>query len=1211
MATSITPPPPVYLATGGTATIGLTSPAITTPGTSASSVQIGQRFTYSVSFVVPVTGADNLVLTSTLAPGLAYATASGSVTCTVAAATPSDSGCITLSPVSIPVGQPPGPPPTLADAAALQAIKLGPPSASSGAGSRTFSVALGGAGTTGKNPGIRYTTAANAASPTPTVQVNVSYDVYVADPTVTPGGPADTSPATVVLPSGGGAADTTSAAYDTVPGGVGNPVASVPDLTSSSPPITVINPLLTAPTVAVSQAHAEVGVTNPGPDLVQVFVTVTPATLGTAYATTVLVTLPDGLLAVNGADEAAYPAGNGTPVCAGPGGITCVVGQGAGPGVDGAPIAPFSPAATTSPTTCTLGGSGVKPDPAVVGSTVAAQITSLPPTPDGSNPFTLTFDACVVPGTTFGTGSETTVKAAETWYSQTPPAQPDTATGSPAAHEYPTAGLPSTWLTGITTLDFTGTTSSVALASAGANYTIGDAVPYAVTVGLPEATSPNLDPGTGGLPAFYVCVFIPAGMTFGTATTAPSTGPGITGPGGAVAAPTALTSGFHDTNCESQLAAQQSGTTMAELDYPAGWTVAYDGAYGNDTFTQPFTLVVGPDPTPLGGGSTATAAVSAGVMNRSQTATAPSGQITVVAPELSLAATIGTPTAAAASYGPGSPVPVTVTLTNANKDSLSAPANNAHVQMKVPAATTTLLASGIVTSGPAGQPAKQTHTTTWTPVVTTSPPGAGFNTIDYTDSAPVLPGTTTTFTFTFHIQGLVLNGTPIPVTADLVAATTQAAASPPAAAGRTYSSSATPRSLQYVAPGQASLNVVGPTAVITATITGPAGTVAPGSTPTYTITVTNNGPSPIGAVKVSVSSTPQLTGVLITPTSGRGTYSQSSGLWTVPLATSGPNQSAQLTVTGTVPQTATGTITVSTVATTGPGVEDLNPAKGKASVTEPLQTAVDISVKVTQQGSLFSGSVATYTITVANAGPSAAGNITLTDTLPAGTGFKDASGSGWVCGKILPLACTFAGPLAAGKSTQVVTDVIIDTATGQNVTDTATVATASDTNPTNNTASVIGTVLAAEITTAGGGAGSTPATQTGSSGATSVTAGAPGATSSSPASSAAALASTGDNEQGQAGFALVLLLAGLLLVLITRFRRPVPAVAVDLGGGPQGGGARGGGAQRSGVHFGGGHFGGKRSGGEPVDGARGPAVDGAGALPGAPPSAPPGRSAPA
>ena len=81
-----------------------------------------------------------------------------------------------------------------------------------------------------------------------------------------------------------------------------------------------------------------------------------------------------------------------------------------------------------------------------------------------------------------------------------------------------------------------------------------------------------------------------------------------------------------------------------------------------------------------------------------------------------------------------------------------------------------------------------------------------------------------------------------------------------------------------------------------------------------------------------------------------------------------------------------------------------------------MTARVDISV--TKTGAVTSDRVATWTIAVANAGPSSTvGPTTVTDPLPAGLSFVSAGGDGWTCSAANSLVtCTYAGLIPAGSS---------------------------------------------------------------------------------------------------------------------------------------------------------------------------------------------------
>lgn len=102
----------------------------------------------------------------------------------------------------------------------------------------------------------------------------------------------------------------------------------------------------------------------------------------------------------------------------------------------------------------------------------------------------------------------------------------------------------------------------------------------------------------------------------------------------------------------------------------------------------------------------------------------------------------------------------------------------------------------------------------------------------------------------------------------------------------------------------------------------------------------------------------------------------------------------------------------------------------------------------------------TYTLTVGNAGPDSATNVTVTDTLPGGITYGSASGSGWSCSQASgAVTCTLAS-LAAGATSPIVINVTAP-ATAGTITNAATASSStSDPNPNNNTASATTTVQA-------------------------------------------------------------------------------------------------------------------------------------------------------
>jgi uncharacterized repeat protein (TIGR01451 family) len=125
----------------------------------------------------------------------------------------------------------------------------------------------------------------------------------------------------------------------------------------------------------------------------------------------------------------------------------------------------------------------------------------------------------------------------------------------------------------------------------------------------------------------------------------------------------------------------------------------------------------------------------------------------------------------------------------------------------------------------------------------------------------------------------------------------------------------------------------------------------------------------------------------------------------------------------------------------------------------------DLSVTKTRSpvGPVTVGTNVTYTVTVINNGPNYAGNVTLTDAVPAGTGFVSLTfPAGWTCtspavGSAGTITCNETS-LAVGEvaTFKVVATVNCDVADGTQIGNTASVsaATPPDNNPNNNNSTV-------------------------------------------------------------------------------------------------------------------------------------------------------------
>ncbi|KAB8193879.1 DUF11 domain-containing protein, partial [Lysobacter maris] len=181
-----------------------------------------------------------------------------------------------------------------------------------------------------------------------------------------------------------------------------------------------------------------------------------------------------------------------------------------------------------------------------------------------------------------------------------------------------------------------------------------------------------------------------------------------------------------------------------------------------------------------------------------------------------------------------------------------------------------------------------------------------------------------------------------------------------------------------------------------------------------------------------------------------------------PAAPIAAGANASIRVNVAIDASATGDVT-NVVAIAGGGDPDplpTCPAAGNpqcAQVTSTLDTSADVSITKSNGASTYvPGASTVYTVVVANAGPSAASNVQVQDTAPAGTTL-----TGWTCtGVACPVASGSGNlnhtlpVLAAGASVSYALTVQIDSDTSGSITNTATAtSTTPDPNAANNSAS--------------------------------------------------------------------------------------------------------------------------------------------------------------
>jgi len=237
-------------------------------------------------------------------------------------------------------------------------------------------------------------------------------------------------------------------------------------------------------------------------------------------------------------------------------------------------------------------------------------------------------------------------------------------------------------------------------------------------------------------------------------------------------------------------------------------------------------------------------------------------------------------------------------------------------------------------------------------------------------------------------------------------------------------------------------------------------TAVPGSGDTYTIVVTNAGPSAVTGASITDTFPATFTNVTYTAVaSGGATGFTASGTGNInDTSVDMPvGSTITYTVTGTISATATGSLINTATVTVPAGVIDPTPANNTATDTDTLTPVADLQITKTDgKTAVVPGTTNSYTIVVTNTGPSAVSGATIVDTFPAtftnvtytavatggATGFA-TSGSGNInqSGVNMPVGSTI---------TYTVTGTVSASATGS-LSNTATVAVpAGTTDPTPN-----------------------------------------------------------------------------------------------------------------------------------------------------------------
>lgn len=234
-----------------------------------------------------------------------------------------------------------------------------------------------------------------------------------------------------------------------------------------------------------------------------------------------------------------------------------------------------------------------------------------------------------------------------------------------------------------------------------------------------------------------------------------------------------------------------------------------------------------------------------------------------------------------------------------------------------------------------------------------------------------------------------------------------------------------------------------------------AGNLTAGADETYTLTVTNDGPSDVSSFTITDTLDFNLTyqsatgatcgavGQVVTCTGGA--------------ITSGNQAVVDVAVTVNASATTGATITNTAEVTPPADVNDPDMSNNDSAVNNTVDVSADLSITKAHTGNFTAGADTNdFTIEVTNNGPSDATVFTMTDVLPAGMTYVNGTGTGVTCGSAgQTVTCTFGPTISAGQTVAITLTVAVDAdiVGGTTLDNSASVASATpDPNTGNNTA---------------------------------------------------------------------------------------------------------------------------------------------------------------
>ena len=176
---------------------------------------------------------------------------------------------------------------------------------------------------------------------------------------------------------------------------------------------------------------------------------------------------------------------------------------------------------------------------------------------------------------------------------------------------------------------------------------------------------------------------------------------------------------------------------------------------------------------------------------------------------------------------------------------------------------------------------------------------------------------------------------------------------------------------------------------------GPA-TIVAGSAATWTVTVTNAGPGQADNVTITDVLPASATYVSHSIAAGSATCS-TTGTLVCDAGDLAPGATVTILVTAEIADTDPDGSTVANTAFVETDTIDPDPTNDQETVTSDIVRSADLSItKTALDNPVIAGETVSYTVTVTNAGPSIATDVTVTDPIPAGLTF-DAAASDASC----------------------------------------------------------------------------------------------------------------------------------------------------------------------------------------------------------------------